>query len=236
VYDLPPHSRPTITRSKPATDSASAVPESFAVSALDAAFNIPRLSLVCQAFKDCAGTIRLGESFNVTSPPTPISTTAKPVQIGSIFCSDAAGLETHLDRSAKHQSLARAVKPSARVQVNFAGRSAVQIEVPVDNSIARVVGTSKASSAFILATTSVKETRVSCQAWKDTLAKQKLGKPFTFGQAALFSDNGADVPIGALKCTLSKGDAGVSTGVSPGVPASNGVSVSDGGKVTTFSS
>lgn len=98
---------------------------------------------------------------------------------------------------------ARAV-PTARVQLNFESEGAAQADVPLDNSIFTIQGhfaTRIASDGFIVSgPTGVALKSISCQAYKDERATQKLGKPLTGTENGVFSTNGRDVTIGALKC------------------------------------
>lgn len=169
--------------------------------------SIPSSSVVCQAFTDTAGTIPLGKPFDETLPGVSISTTATAAQIGSVFCSDAAGVQARINPAPKARPVpqAAAAKASVRVQLNFESEGAAQGEVPADNSIALIRGrfaTGTASSAFIVSATGVTTDKVSCQAWKDEKATKKLRKPFSGSQEVSFSSNGAPVPIAALKCKL----------------------------------
>ena len=49
----------------------------------------------CQCFSDKAGTQALGETFNNDFPGTELA--VEPVQIGSIYCSDAEGMKKQLE-------------------------------------------------------------------------------------------------------------------------------------------
>jgi len=55
--------------------------------------SIPQTDVVCQAFKDAQGTTTLGPTFTDSSSA---SLGSNPVRIGSIFCSDAKGVEARL--------------------------------------------------------------------------------------------------------------------------------------------
>lgn len=163
-------------------------------------------SIVCQAFKDTAGTKLLGKSFDNTQPGSQIAFTADAVQIGSVFCSDAAGVQAQINRSAtKPPSAPAASEGIARIQLNFESEGAAQGEVPVDNSIVPIRGnfaTRTASSAFIVSTEGVSQEKVSCQAYKDEQATEKLGERFSGSEEAVFSNDGTPVPIGSLKCKV----------------------------------
>ena len=86
----------------------------------------------CQCFQDVAGTKTLGDSFTNIVPGTSLSDN-QPIQIGSIFSSDAAGVKAQIapDNSASVLSPSSA---SARIQLDSSGEDAVQDEVPVDSS------------------------------------------------------------------------------------------------------
>ena len=83
----------------------------------------------CQCFQDVAGTKTLGDSFTNIVPGTSLSDN-QPVQIGSIFCSDAAGVKAQIvaDNSASVPSPCSA---SARIQLDSSGEDAIQDEVPL---------------------------------------------------------------------------------------------------------
>ena len=184
------------------------LPSGFELSVNGASgISIPDQSIVCQAFKDTAGTIRLGGTFDETLPGTKISTTADAVQIGSIFCSNAAGVQAQINRSSAAKPAPPAAFPKgiARIQLDFDSEGAAQGDVTLDNSIVPIRGnfaTRTASSAFIVSATGVQEDKISCQAWKDEQATQKLGKPFSGSDEAVFSDDGTPVSIGSLKCKI----------------------------------
>lgn len=87
--------------------------------------------------------------------------------------------------------------------MNFESEGAIQTEVPLDNSIALVPNTKTAFSAFIVGVSpGVNAGKVECQAWKDVKATQKLGKPFSGSEEAVFSTSGVPVGIGSLKCKV----------------------------------
>jgi hypothetical protein len=155
---------------------------------------IPIESIVCQAYQDAAGTIRIGEPFDSsTLVQLPTGDADDSVQVGSFFCSDAAGVEARNNKPVKRQ--ARTV----RVQVNFEGEGAIQIEVPVDNSITRLFGTRLGNSAFITSSAAA-DRGVSCQAYRDLQATQRVGNRFSVGQTAQFSNDGRDVTVRTLRC------------------------------------
>ena len=187
------------------SDVSNSVSPGFEVSVNGAnGVSIPTQSIVCQAFKDAAGTLLLRNSFDETLPGTKISNTADAVQIGSIFCSDAAGVQAQIGRSAP-PTPPTAAKGIARVQLNFESEGAAQGDVPLDNSIVPIRGnfaTGTASSAFIVDAEGVSKDQVSCQAWEDEQATVKLGKPFSGSEEEFFSNDGTPVPIGSLKCKV----------------------------------
>ncbi|KAI4261302.1 MAG: hypothetical protein L6R35_007412, partial [Caloplaca aegaea] len=51
--------------------------------------------ITCQCFADAGGTQALGEAFTNDFPGAELAQQEEPVQIGSILCSDRAGLEEH---------------------------------------------------------------------------------------------------------------------------------------------
>ncbi|KAL9018637.1 MAG: hypothetical protein Q9185_004048 [Variospora sp. 1 TL-2023] len=51
--------------------------------------------ITCQCFADAEGTQALGETFTNDFPGAELAQQEEPVQIGSILCSDRAGLEEH---------------------------------------------------------------------------------------------------------------------------------------------
>lgn len=101
-----------------------------------------------------------------------------------------------------HPLNARAPVPTARVQLNFAGEGAIQVEVPLDNSIfTKFFGSDRFSTASINSgPKGVPLSKISCQAYTDKKATKKLGKPFTGVVDGVFSTNGKDVVVGALRC------------------------------------
>ncbi len=155
---------------------------------------IPIESIVCQAYQDAAGTIRIGKPFDEsTAAQISIGDVDDSVRIASFFCSDAAGVK------ARNKRLVRRQTRTVRVQVNFEGEGAVQIEVPVDNTITRIFGTVTGNSAFITSSATVAQ-GVSCQAYQDLQATQRIGSRFSVGQTARFSTNGRDVTVRTLRC------------------------------------
>lgn len=160
---------------------------------------VPNSDITCQCFETAAGTNVLGDSFTNTFPGASLSDD-QPVQIGSIFCSDAAGVKAEV---AKGSSTSTQVKTSAtaRIQMNFSGEGAVQGEVPVDGSIVPTKGLFASpigTDAIINSASGIHASKVSCQAFSDVTGKKSLGKAFNDAQAAAFAEN--DVPVGAFSC------------------------------------
>jgi hypothetical protein len=69
----------------------------------------------------------------------------------------------------------------------------------VDNTITRIFGTVTGNSAFITSSATVAQ-GVSCQAYQDLQATQRIGSRFSVGQTARFSTNGRDVTVRTLRC------------------------------------
>ena len=56
--------------------------------------SIPQNKITCQAFRDVQGTITLGSTF---TDSTAASLGSSPVEVGSIFCSDAKGIQARIN-------------------------------------------------------------------------------------------------------------------------------------------
>lgn len=96
---------------------------------------------------------------------------------------------------------ARAAVPIARVQLNFEDEGAAQADVPLNNSIVTQFATRTASTGSIVEVSGgVPLSKVQCQAYKDKKAKIKVGAPFTGVKDGVFSKNGRDVQVEAVKC------------------------------------
>ncbi len=155
---------------------------------------VPVESILCQAYQDTVGIIRISEPFHKSSL-VQLSTgdADDSLQIGSFFCSDIADFQAANNRPVERRA------SIVRVQVNFESEGAVQIEVPVDNSITNIFGTRTGSSAFITSSAAVAQ-GVSCQVYRDLQATQRVGNRFSVGQTAQFSTNGRDVIVETLRC------------------------------------
>lgn len=95
---------------------------------------------------------------------------------------------------------ARAV-PIARVQLNFEGEGAAQQNAPLDNRAVSQFATRTASTGSIVSVSGgVPLSKVQCQAYKDDKATIKVGKPFTGVKDGVFSTNGRDVTVEAVRC------------------------------------
>lgn len=95
---------------------------------------------------------------------------------------------------------ARAV-PIARVQLNFESEGAAQADAPLDNRAVFQFATRTASTGSIVSVSGgVPLGKVQCQAYKDDKATIKVGKPFTGLKDGVFSTNGRDVTVEAVRC------------------------------------
>lgn len=89
----------------------------------------------------------------------------------------------------------------ARVQLNFEGEGAAQADVPLDNRAVSQFATRTASTGSIVSVSGgVPLGKVQCQAYKDDKATIKVGKPFTGLKDGVFSTNGRDVTVEAVRC------------------------------------
>lgn len=78
--------------------------------------------------------------------------------------------------------------------------------MPLSGKLTPIRGTfatSVASSATVnSASDKTLLAKVVCQAFSDAAGKKKLGAPFTAEKEGVFSNNGRDVPIGAISCKV----------------------------------
>lgn len=89
----------------------------------------------------------------------------------------------------------------ARVQLNFSGEGAAQADAPLDNRAVSQFATRTASSGSIVSVSGgVPRGKVQCQAYKDDKATIKVGQPFTGLKDGVFSSNGRDVTVEAVRC------------------------------------
>ena len=167
--------------------------------------------VVCQAFSDAAGKVKLGSTFNDVLPGIKLSST-QLVTIGSVFCSDAAGVaafsaSTSTSSSSSSTSSASASTSTAQatIQIEFDGdEGAAQGTVPVNGVLTPTQGrfaSPDANSAYITTVTGADAGNVKCEAFGDANGKQRLGTLLGSGETAYFDSTGKDVPLGAFKCS-----------------------------------
>ena len=70
--------------------------------------------IACQCFSDQAGSKPLGDTFNNVFPGTKLS--SNPVKIGSILCSDTAGLKKHTSSSGSENQAQQQAPPVTATQ------------------------------------------------------------------------------------------------------------------------
>lgn len=97
--------------------------------------SIPQTDVVCQAFKDAQGTTTLGPTFTDSSSA---SLGSNPVRVGSIFCSDAKGVEARLSGTGSINS-----SLSASSSTSLVGNSPSAIITPTHSSTAQQPHTTK---------------------------------------------------------------------------------------------
>lgn len=87
------------------------------------------------------------------------------------------------------------------MQLNFEGEGAAQADAPLDNRAVSQFATRTASTGSIVSVSGgVPLGKVQCQAYKDDKATIKVGKPFTGLKDGVFSTNGRDVTVEAVRC------------------------------------
>ena len=158
-------------------------------------------AITCQAFSDAAGTKKLGSTFNNVLPGTRLATAGSLVNIGSVFCSDAAGVAAFSTSSGSSTSV---TEVNIELEFDIAEEGASVGTVPVNGKLIPVRGTfatQVANSASIQSTNGQQPVGVGCEAFGDAAGKQKIGVVMGNGDMAVFAQGGKDVPIGAFKCT-----------------------------------
>ena len=153
-----------------------------------------------QCFFDAIGTTLLGKTFDNVLPGVDLSKD-QPVQIGSIFCSDAKGVSDRIAATAATTAAPAAGKGTVRIQIDFSGEGAAQGVVPVNGQVSPTSGafaTAVGSNAFITSADGIAANKVSCQTFSDAAGKVPLAKPFGGTDTVIL---GTDVPVGAFKCS-----------------------------------
>ena len=165
---------------------------------------IPDFAIVCQAFKDVAGRIRLGKTFNTTSGKDRFSKT--PIRVGSIFCSDAAAVDAYIkQRPVGGIPVVHAVPiPFVNVAIilgDLEGHGfSTSLDVLVDDSIFLIPGLNSSNQAFISeAGGGVERSQVSCQVYEDKEAT-KLWTELRGEEPRNLSPDYAIVPVGSVRC------------------------------------
>ena len=155
--------------------------------------------IICQAFSDPAGTQKLGTPFDQTLPGIELGDGSSLVTVGSIFCSDAAGVAAFSTSSSPSAPSVSEVT----IQLEFEGGSgAVQRTVPVNGKKSANRGPDL-NSGFILAVDGQQPVDVSCDAFTSDAAghQKKVGTIKGDGASTVFDQSGKDIPIVAFKCT-----------------------------------
>jgi hypothetical protein len=152
-------------------------------------------AIVCQAFSDAAGKVQLGSPFSTSN--IKLSAT-QLVTIGSIFCSDAAGVAAFTSSTSTAE---------ATIQIEFDGdEGAAQGTVPVNSVLTPTKGhfaSPSADSASIVSVSSADAAQVKCEAFSDASGTKLLGILLGNGGSVIFDSTGKDVPIAFFKCSLA---------------------------------
>ena len=167
-------------------------------------------AVVCQAFSDAAGKVKLGSTFNDVLPGIKLSST-QLVTIGSVFCSDAAGVAAFSASTSTSSSSSSAPSSTsvaeATIQIEFDGDDgAAQGSVPVNNVLTPTRGrfaSPDANSAFITTVTGADAIKVKCEAFGDASGKKRLGTLLGSGATVDFDSMGKDMPLAAFKCSMA---------------------------------
>ncbi|KAG8533272.1 uncharacterized protein KY384_002055 [Bacidia gigantensis] len=193
-------------------NTAGALPPASSLS-VSSVSNVPidPFSSVCQAFTDAAGKIKLGGTFDDSIPGITVSKGNNLATIGSVFCSDAAGVAAFSSGSGngngKGTGYGNGKGVSAvniKLDFDLAEEGASVGTVPVNGQLVPVRGTFATRVANKAAIQSGNNGQqpdgVTCQAFSDEAGTLSLGAVKGNGAETVFGQNGADVPIGAFKC------------------------------------
>ncbi len=152
-------------------------------------------AIVCQAFSDAAGKVRLGSTFSTSN--IKLSAT-QLVTIGSVFCSNAAGVAAFTSSSSTAE---------ATIQIEFDGDDgAAQGAVTVNGILTPMKGrfaSPSAESASIVSVLGANASKVKCEAFGDASGTKFLGTLLGNGNSVSFDGTGKDVPLAAFKCSLA---------------------------------
>ena len=144
---------------------------------------IPTELIVCHAFLDDAGKRPIGTPF-IHAPDGSQRFSKPPIFPGSIFCSDAAGIDAYLkSRPADGIPVVKAV-PRPWLMITLkpypdARSNATQKTVVVDNSIFLItLPYDNQIYTYISITNGVDWDRLSCQLYQNKNATKTVGPPF----------------------------------------------------------
>ena len=157
-------------------------------------------AIVCQAFSDAAGKQKLGSTFNNVLPGIKLANGDSLTNIGSVFCSDAAGVAAFSSNTGNGGSVD---KVSIKLDFDIAEEGASVGNVPVNGQLVlvkNIFATRVAHSAEIQSGEG-DISGVTCEAFGDEAGKKKIGVVKGDGQEVVFAKGNEDVPIGAFKCT-----------------------------------
>ncbi|KAL9033931.1 MAG: hypothetical protein Q9214_007277 [Letrouitia sp. 1 TL-2023] len=149
--------------------------------------------IICQAFADAAGTQKVGTPFDNVLPGITVGDGKSLVTLGSVFCSDAAGVAAFSSASSGKPTVSEVT-----IQLEFDGGSgAVQRDVPVNGKLTPYQGPN-VNSGFILAVDGKQPVDVTCETFAAN--QKKVGVIKGDGSSEVFDKSGNDVAIEAFKC------------------------------------
>lgn len=175
--------------------------------------NIPiaQDQIICQAFSDAAGTQKIGSPFNGNLPGMTLGDGTSLVNVGSAFCSDAAGVAAFSAIPAPTiETPAPVATPiglpttgltEVTIQLDFGNSAgAAQRSVPVNGQL---VPSPFGPVGFKAAIQTAGAEGVTCAIFGDAAGQMKLADVLGDGEAVFFNQAQTDVPVGAFQCVAA---------------------------------